>query len=478
MTTDNDTIAAVSTAPGEGGIGIVRISGDKAAEILGNIFSICDRDGANLHSVFSDKKMYYGHIVEPASKETVDEVLVVLMKGPHSYTGEDVAEIQCHGGSIPLMKILDIVISLGAVPAQPGEFTKRAFLNGRIDLVQAGAVIDLIRSKTVRGYHSAKEQAEGRLSEKVKEIREILLVLLAEIAVRIDYPDEFEQEDKNNRYELVQRIQETESLINQLLEGAEAGRIIRDGIRVAIIGKPNTGKSSLFNALSKEDAAIVTSMPGTTRDAIEIWLNVRGIPVLLSDTAGIRDSSEEIETLGIERAKDQYQRADISIFLLDGSIPLSKEDFDIAKNLDEEKKHIIVINKTDLPQVFGEKEITDILPFQNDYKNNIVRLSLIDDEAGKMNKGIKEIENMIEAFVMRGVSSGSSLLVTKARHKTMLETAALELREAGEILSEDSATEFAEVNIRAAWDVLGEMIGERATDDVIERVFEEFCVGK
>jgi len=540
--TGNDTIAAVSTAPGEGGIGIVRVSGDKAAEILGKIFKMSDID-------FADKTMYYGHIQDPSSSETVDEALVVFMKGPKSYTGEDVCEIQCHGGGVPLRRILDIVCGLGAVPAQPGEFTKRAFLNGRIDLAQAGAVIDLIRSKTELGYHAAKEQAEGKLSERVRAVRELLLGALAEIAVRIDYPEAFYDEEfkaartgvslrfvggekdkstENTRLltagsrraspmlkassrrelgdlhceSLIPRNTSTtqssaehrqigENLrllasqnddplskaaedIRELLEGASAGRLIKDGVRVVIIGKPNTGKSSLFNAMVREEAAIVTATPGTTRDAIEIWLDVRGVPVLLSDTAGIREGAENIEELGIKRAKEQYRKSDVSILLLDGSEKLSDEDLDIAKLLDPEKKLIVAINKTDLPKAF-EKSSLKTLSLIIDEKE-ILDISLINDEYSKT--AVEQIEQKIEDFVLEGVNAGSSLLVTKIRHKGLLEKALGEIEEAQSVLSEGKAPEFAEINLRSAWNALGEITGETATGDIIDRVFEEFCVGK
>jgi len=491
--TGNDTIAAVSTAPGEGGIGIVRVSGDKAAEILGKIFSTPDFE-------FADKTMYYGHIQDPSSNETVDEALVVLMKGPKSYTGEDVCEIQCHGGGVPLRRTLDIVCGLGAVPAQPGEFTKRAFLNGRIDLAQADAVIDLIKSKTEKGYHAAKEQAEGRLSERVQAVREILLGALAEIAVRIDYPEAFEEEDadcvarpgdplrfvggeKDKSTGITRLLAESmgKSLseaaegVRELLDGASAGRLIRDGVRVVIIGKPNTGKSSLFNALVREEAAIVTATPGTTRDAIEAWLDVRGIPVLISDTAGIREGAGDIEELGIERAIEQYNKSDVSIFLLDGSEKLSEEDFNIAKLLSNGKKLIIAVNKTDLPKAFDIKNARDTLAINID-ENETLEISLINDESSRV--AVEQIEQLIESYVLKGINAGSSLLVTKIRHKGLLEKAIMEIKEAEEMISEGKAPEFVDVSLRSAWNALGEITGETATGDIIDRVFEEFCVGK
>jgi len=526
--TDNDTIAAISTAPGEGGIGIVRISGNRSLEILGKVFR-----GPEVKN-FADRVMYYGHIVEPSLQETVDEALVVFMKGPRSYTGEDVCEIQCHGGGVPLRRILELVCGLGAAPAQPGEFTKRAFLNGRIDLAQAGAVIDLIRSRTARGYHAAKEQAEGRLSRQIGAAREFLLAALSEIAVRIDYPEVFEDEEEGDEpegedlkavaevslesgraeasfksggaetslqsggaessltdgYALIPlqsggarlsvgagALARAERIIASMLEGAEAGRLLRDGIRVVIIGKPNVGKSSLFNALARDDAAIVTATPGTTRDALEVWIDVCGIPVLLTDTAGIRKSLEEIETLGIERAKEQYEKADIAIFLLDGSLPLSSEDTEIAELLDPDKKLILAINKSDLKQEFGKVDAVSLLPFGFE-SGKIINISLIDDGYCNIKENIREIEERLGELAIGNLDACPSLLVTKARHKLLLESAAEEIAEARSAMAEGKALEFAEVNIRAAWEALGEITGETATDDIIDRVFEEFCVGK
>ena len=476
--TESDTIAAVSTATGEGGIGIVRISGNKALSILKKLFKAPGKKAGDC--IFADRSMLYGHILDPLSSETVDEVLAVFMKGPHSYTGEDLCEIQCHGGTIPLRYILDLACQSGARPAQPGEFTKRAFLNGRIDLAQAGAVIDLIKSKTPLGYHAAKEQAEGKLSERVRDIRGVLLNVLAEIAVRIDYPEAYEEwEDTNNNLGLIisDPLKRAANEVGELLKGADAGRIVKDGIRAVIIGKPNVGKSSLFNAIVREDAAIVTEIPGTTRDSIEIWVDIDGIPVQLIDTAGIREEGDGIELLGIERTKEQYRKAEMSVFMLDGSAPLSVEDESIAQMLDPEKKLIVVIGKSDLPQAIGKKEAVALIPFQ--YRvEDVIYISLVDGE--KMNDKEKtgELENRIRNISMEGAFSGASLLVTKAQHKAAMKRAADEIEEALEVMSGEKAYEFAEVNIRAAWEALGEIIGETASDEIINCVFEEFCVGK
>jgi len=263
--------------------------------------------------------------------------------------------------------------------------------------------------------------------------------------------------------------------VKELLDGAEAGRLIREGVRVIIIGKPNTGKSSLFNALAREEAAIVTATPGTTRDAIEVWLDIRGVPVLLSDTAGMRESENDIEAMGIARAKEQYGKAELSIFLLDGSSPLTEEDREIAKSLDPEKKHLVAINKTDLPVVFGREKAKEIMPAGLE-ETEILEISLIGDEARKEATAL--LEKALEKAALAGTSVGTNLLVTKARHKALLEKAGAEIKEAQDAVRSGAALEFAEVNIRAAWNLLGEVTGETATDEIIDRVFEEFCVGK
>ncbi|MDR3305670.1 MAG: tRNA uridine-5-carboxymethylaminomethyl(34) synthesis GTPase MnmE [Clostridiales Family XIII bacterium] len=486
-----ETIAAVSTAPGEGGIGIVRISGENAARILEKMFAPLRGKAAANQGGFPDKKMMYGHIKEPSSAQTVDEVLAVFMKAPHSYTGEDVAEIQCHGGPVPLRRILEISYELGAVPAAPGEFTKRAFLNGRIDLVQAGAVIDLIRAKTERSYRAAKDQAEGKLSARIRAVRGGLLGVLAEITARIDYPEAFEEEGGGTPDPYLPMLKKAGDEAGALLADADAGRLVRDGVRAAIIGKPNTGKSSLFNAMARESAAIVTDIPGTTRDAIEIFLNISGVPVILTDTAGIREAAGEVETLGIRKSRSIYERADIALFVLDGSLPLSAEDREIAASLNPEKKTILVVNKRDLPPAFDLEEAAALLSFPAGIAETSLfsrSLPSLEEgnggaatgfEAGFETDGAAELEKEIAGRVFTGaVSAGGSLLVTKARHKAALLQAKEEIEEAVRILSRGDAPEFAEVNVRAAYDTLGEMIGETVTEDILDRVFEEFCIGK
>jgi len=498
----SETIAAVSTAPGAGGIGIVRISGERASVILSELFvPRCD--------AFLDRQMIYGHIREPRSGETVDEVLVVFMKGPKSYTGEDVAEIQAHGGSVPLRRILSLVYEAGAMPAAPGEFTKRAFLNGRIDLIQAGAVVDLIRSETDRGYAAARMQTDGFLSQRIREIRERLLSLLADITARIEYPEAFEAEENEETSEKVGKEVaggETETeremhagtggglgtgemmdgldaaleMLARLSESAKIGRIIQNGIRVVILGKPNVGKSSLMNAIAGYEAAIVTDIPGTTRDAIEVKIDLHGIPIVLSDTAGIREGADTIEMMGIEKSKQRYENAEIALVMLDASERLTDEDVCVAAMLNPEKRTFVLLNKQDLPTVVTEDEARNLIPFAA----VVEKMSLADVESAG---AVKKIAQRIEEIVLGGAGEGmlageagtyASLLVTKATHERMLAEATMEVNEARNVIALGEAPEFAEINIRAAFDILGEMLGETVTDDILDRVFEDFCVGK
>lgn len=463
----NETIAAISTAYGEGGIGIVRISGDNAIDILNTLFR--SPKGIDRTLNFEDKKMKYGYITGPSSDEIIDEVLVVLMKAPSTYTKEDVVEIYCHGSIVSLRKILSSVLACGAVPAEPGEFTKRAFLNGRIDLAQADAVIDLIQAKTDKSYESALGQLEGALSTKVNELRTELADALAEVLVNLDYPDEDENpEDDSSAAAGIKRHLEVVILgLDELINTAETGRMIREGISIVITGKPNVGKSSVLNALLRESRAIVSEIPGTTRDKIEEFLSIKGIPLKLTDTAGIRDSDNTIEAIGIEMSKKAAQSADMIALIIDASEPLSKEDEEIAKNLSE-KEILVILNKTDLPQISSKKDIEKFLPMAQ-----VIEISAL------TGKGINQIEDYIVNAVYGGkVYQSDSLLVTNVRHKDLLLKAREEALIANNMISNGEALDFVEVNVRASFDYLGEITGQTISDDILDRVFSRFCVGK
>jgi tRNA modification GTPase len=479
----SETIAAVSTAPGKGGIGIVRLSGDGAEEILSRLY-VKERGVEETSStrsfvsgaVFEDRKMRHGWIADPVSNETIDEVLCVLMRGPHSYTGEDVAEIQCHGGPVPLRQILRAAYALGAAPAEPGEFTKRAFLNGRIDLVQAGAVIDLINSRTDLSYRAARELAEGKLSQRVRAAREFLLTAQAEICARIDYPEAFEQgESKEAKAVLTEPLLAAGKILCELLAGADRGKLVRDGLRAVILGRPNVGKSSLYNALLRADAAIVAPEPGTTRDTLETWLDLGGAAVAVTDTAGIREEAGAVEQAGIRRAHDAYERADVCLFVIDGAAPLTEEDRQIAGGLAHTKPTILVVNKNDLPAALSEEEAHALVPFAL----GLVRTTLAESENQAEPEGLFAIETLLSGLVTEGaLSMAQSFLVTREAHKAALESAAAEIREGLAALRDGEPPELAEVSVREAYRLLGEMIGEEVTGDVIQRVFEGFCVGK
>ena len=418
-----DTIAAIATAAGEGGIGIVRIGGEEALEILNKIFR-------PVSGKINNRVLSYGHIVDPENGKTIDEVMSVFMKGPHSYTAEDVVEIQCHGSVVSLRKILALTLKNGARLAERGEFTKRAFLNGRLDLSQAEAVIDLIKAKSEKTFDVALSQLEGAFSSKIKEIRADLVDLLVNLTVNIDYPDEDIEE---MTYE---KLEEGLKLVNNKIEGllstADTGRIINEGLKVSIVGKPNVGKSSLMNALMGENRAIVTNIPGTTRDTIEESITIRDIPVILTDTAGIHETEDVIEQIGIEKSKESFNNADLVIFMLDASEPLAAEDNEIFDHMGERKA--IVLSK---------------------------------------------LADTIEEMVYGGeVTQKSSLLVTNVRHKNILEESNQSIKDALDLIDTWQPLEFIEIDVNRCYELLGEIIGETAADDIIEKVFERFCLGK
>lgn len=457
-----DTIAAIATAYGEGGIGIIRLSGENAKHILDRIF--VPKQNQYTEAIVN-KRLYYGHIVDSSDGQVIDEVLAVYMKAPATYTTEDVVEIYCHGSIVALRKTLSLALRSGARLAEKGEFTKRAFLNGRLDLSQAEAVIDIVRAKTDKTFDVALSQMEGALSERVGAIRKELMDLLVDITVNLDYPDE--DIELMTYQKLCDRTFAIGDMIGKLLSTAGTGRIIRDGLNVAIIGKPNVGKSSLMNALLKEARAIVTEIPGTTRDTIEEVISIRDIPVKLTDTAGIRETEDQIERIGIEKSKESFNRADLIVFIIDGSSPLTKEDRKIMKKL-EGRKVIILINKTDLEQQVEEEEVKITLPHAKRIKAAI-----------RNNIGIEKLEQEIVALVYGGkVKQEESLLVTNVRHMELLEKAKIAINDAHEMAENLEALDFIEVDVRRCWELLGEIIGESVTEDIIEQVFARFCLGK
>lgn len=457
-----DTIAAIATAYGEGGIGIVRLSGEDSKKILDRIF--VPRHKTHKEPIVN-KRLYYGHIEDPSDNHVIDEVLAVYMKAPATYTAEDVVEIYCHGSIVALRKTLALALRNGARLAEKGEFTKRAFLNGRLDLSQAEAVIDIVRAKTDKTFDVALSQMEGALSERVKEIRLGLMDLLVDITVNLDYPDE--DIEIMTYQKLIESTSQIGDKIDKLIYTAGTGRIIRDGLNIAIIGKPNVGKSSLMNALLREARAIVTEIPGTTRDTIEEVISIKDIPVKLTDTAGIRETEDQIERIGIEKSKESFNRADLVIFIVDGSSPLSREDRKIMSKIGT-RKAIVLINKTDLGVKVEEEELRITLPHAG-----IIKAAI------RNNVGIEELEQEIVSMVYGGqVKQEESLLVTNVRHMELLEKAKAAISDARAMAENSEALDFIEVDVRRCWELLGEIIGESVTEDIIDQVFARFCLGK
>lgn len=467
------TIAAISTAYGESGIGIVRMSGPEAKEIAARVFVPYGRakDPQNQKQAprkafqFKDRHMHYGHVADPKTGETVDEVLCVFMKAPHTYTGEDLVEIQCHGSMVSLRRILELCLENGAQPAQRGEFTKLAFLNGRIDLAQAEAVIDVIRARTGKSLETAVSQMQGKLSEKVRAVRKDLLDLLVLLTVNMDYPDEDIEEATYAK--ILAAVRGAEVAIEKLLANADEGKVIREGLSVAIVGKPNVGKSSLMNLFLGEHRSIVTDIPGTTRDTIEEQISLRGIPLRLTDTAGIHESEDVVEALGIDRSRDAFNKADLVLLLLDSSQPLSEDDLALMEAA-EGRPCIAVLNKTDLPPCVTENDIRSRLKTVQ-----IVATSLLDDE------GAEPLKDAMEALITGGkVRREEDILVSNSRHIQLLKNALAELKEAEAMTQRNEAIDFLEVNVNAAFSCLGEITGDTASGEIIDAVFERFCLGK
>ncbi|MBR3147149.1 MAG: tRNA uridine-5-carboxymethylaminomethyl(34) synthesis GTPase MnmE [Eubacterium sp.] len=457
-----DTIAAIATPFGEGGIGIIRLSGDEAGRILNEVFVPAGKAGTD---EAGSRKLMYGRVKDPDTGNVIDEVLAVFMKGPHTYTGEDVAEIDCHGGIVPLRRTLELVYSRGARPAERGEFTKRAYLNGRIDLSQAEAVIDLVKAKADRSFDVAMDQLQGKLSEDIRKIRAKLMDLLVELTVNIDYPDEDIEVITYER--LDSGLKDVQADISRLIASSNTGRLISEGIKVSIIGKPNVGKSSLMNALLRESRAIVTDIPGTTRDTIQESLAIDGIPVVLTDTAGIRETEDKIETIGIERSKASFNEADLVLFMIDGSRELSAEDRLIAEHLDPQKT-VCIVNKSDMEQKVTAEEIKALSGGAP-----AVETTLLDDSGAEL------VEKIIKDRVLAGeTSQEESVTVTSARHEQLLRQAEQSVKDALVLVRKEEPVEIIEIDVNQAYESLGEIIGESVGDDIIDEVFSRFCLGK
>ena len=456
----DDTIAAIATAPGEGGIGIIRISGEKSLQVAESIFRSVT---GKLIKDYNTRTLIYGTVVD--GEKVIDEALVAYMKGPKSYTGEDVIEINCHGGFISVKKILELILSKDVRLADAGEFTKRAFLNGRIDLSQAEAIIDVIKAKTDKAHEVAQSQLEGTLSKKIRELRFKVTEVLAHLEVSIDFAEEDVEEITYKT--LKENAEDIKSEIKKLYDTAESGKILRDGLKTVIIGKPNVGKSSLLNSILGENRAIVTDIAGTTRDVIEEFVNIKGIPLKIVDTAGIRETEDIVEKIGVEKSKESYNTADLVIMVLDSSRHLSQEDREILETL-ENKKTIVLLNKTDLPQQIELDELSKYVDC-----SSIIKISALQHE------GIEELQDKIEAMVYKGsVKNSSSLMITNSRHKDALLKAYESINDAISAIDQNMPYDFIEVDFKNIWDYLGYINGDTVKEDLLDTIFANFCIGK
>ena len=455
----NDTIAAISTAIGEAGIAIVRMSGDDSVNIIDEIF--VSASGKKMAEA-ENRKFLYGHIAD--GDKLIDEVLVVKMKGPHSYTAEDIVEIHCHGGVVSVKRILNLILSKGARLAEKGEFTKRGFLNGRIDLTQAEAVIDMIKAKTDISFDMGLNQLSGALSEVLNKLKDELVSMQALIVANIDFPDE-DIEDAAY-HDLMERSDKILEKMDNLLDNSKNSRLLRDGINTVILGKPNVGKSSLLNGLLKYDRAIVTDIAGTTRDIIEDYINLDGVLLKITDTAGIRETDDEVEKIGVNIAREKLKEADLVIAIFDISRDFDKDDEEIL-NLIKDKKHITILNKDDLDQKISDEEI------EKYFKNDYLRLSVMENES------VKKIENLIiDLFFDGELQISSDSILSNIRHINALKEAKKALLEVNESLKEKVFLDLIEVDLENVIGHISEITGTITTEDILDRVFSDFCIGK
>ncbi|WP_024983204.1 tRNA uridine-5-carboxymethylaminomethyl(34) synthesis GTPase MnmE [Brevibacillus borstelensis] len=455
-----DTIAAVATPMGEGGVAIIRVSGPEAIEVVDKIYR-----GKKTLSTVDSHTINYGHLRNPQTGDLVEEVLVSVMRAPRTFTREDVVEVNCHGGLVSVERVLELILENGARLAEPGEFTKRAFLNGRVDLSQAEAVIDLIRAKTDRAMKVALNQVEGKLSRLIRSLRQNLIEAMAHIEVTLDYP-EHDVEDVTQKL-LRDKCLEVKAEIGRLLQTARQGKILREGLSTAIIGRPNVGKSSLLNSLVQEEKAIVTDVAGTTRDVIEEFVNVRGVPLRLIDTAGIRETEDIVEKIGVEKSRQLLQKADLVLLVLNYNEQLTEDDyriFEAAKGFEV----ILIINKFDLPQRIDLEEVKRHFPNQ----------PLIMTSA-KEETGIDLLEKAIADLFFSGrVQQDDLTYVSNARHIQLLRQAEQAIDDAVNGIEDRMPVDMVQIDIKKAWELLGEVIGESVGEELIDQIFSQFCLGK
>ncbi|HHA4238416.1 TPA: tRNA uridine-5-carboxymethylaminomethyl(34) synthesis GTPase MnmE [Enterococcus faecium] len=462
ITLEFDTIAAISTPPGEGAISIVRLSGDQAVQLADKVY----QSGNKRLSEVPSHTIYYGHIVDPKSNQLVDEVMVSVMRAPKTFTREDVVEINCHGGIVVVNQILQLLLREGARLAEPGEFTKRAFLNGRVDLSQAEAVMDLIRAKTDKAMGLALNQLDGNLSALIRSLRQEILETLAQVEVNIDYPEYDDVEELTTKL-LLEKAQMIQQRIQALLATSKQGKVLREGLSTAIIGRPNVGKSSLLNHLLREEKAIVTDIAGTTRDVIEEYVNVRGVPLKLIDTAGIRETEDVVERIGVERSRKALAEADLILLVLNQSEPLTAEDEQLLEATSGLKR-IILLNKTDLPAQLEQEKLKKLIENEPVFSISVAK-----------NDGLDRLESAISDLFFSGeTGERDATYVSNTRHIALLEKASLSLEEVIAGIDSGMPVDLVQIDMTRCWDYLGEVVGDSVQDELITQLFSQFCLGK
>lgn len=462
ITQEFDTIAAISTPPGEGAISIVRLSGEQAISIADAVF----QSGKKKLIDVSSHTIHYGHIFDPEKYQMMDEVMVSIMRKPKTFTREDVVEINCHGGIVVVNQILQLVLRQGARLAEPGEFTKRAFLNGRVDLSQAEAVMDLIRAKTDKAMNLAINQLDGNLSRLIRQLRQEILETLAQVEVNIDYPEYDDVEELTTRL-LLEKANQVQKQIQALLQTAQQGKILREGLSTAIIGRPNVGKSSLLNHLLREEKAIVTDIAGTTRDVIEEYVNVRGVPLKLVDTAGIRETEDIVEKIGVERSRRALSEADLILLVLNQSESLTPEDKQLL-DITSGNKRIILLNKTDLPSRINQEDLVPYLENEPAFPISVLT-----------SEGLDQLEQAIaDLFFGGNTGDKDASYLSNTRHIALLEKAEHSLAEVIQGIESGMPVDLVQIDMTRCWDYLGEIVGDSVQDELITQLFSQFCLGK